>query len=276
MATISSEEVTKIRKELDAEKLEHAQLNGRFLAKSEDFDKLKAKSEASDKELADLKAQLRQYESSAQSLDELERTKKEMIGLRAECMNLKRAADMGAGALEQLSMIQKEHELLVKELADIKATSFETERASLRKGEKSVGDKESKLKVIEEIREILGEVIYVYKTLETNAKEFSMIYSDKKEKVDGYRSAFTSFEQSKKKEEKIEILKSLAPTLGFLSAIPIKPENFKLLSQCMAETMKLKSAKLEVYGEQMLKFEKMINISKEKVALYEQKLSFYY
>jgi hypothetical protein len=269
--------VGKLRKELEAEKLEHAQLKGQYYAKTEELDRLKAKLEVSNKELLELKVQAQRFAGSAGSLEELEQAKKELIVLKAECAALKKSADLHVGALEQLAILQKEHEMLVKQLADIKSASFEAERATLRKGDKGSSETPlTKVNVIDELRGLLAEVVYVYRTLDTNAKELKMIYSEKKEKIEGYANAVTAFEQSKRKEEKLKIIQELAPTLGFLNAIPSKPENAKLISQCLAETIKVKSAKLETYNDQIAKFDRMLTVAAQKIPEYEQKLTLYY
>lgn len=145
----------------------------------------------------------------------------------------------------------------------------------LKENNKPVEGEQSKISIIEELRLDLGEIIYVYKTLDTNSKEFAANYTEKKEKLIEYSALMESIQNLKKPAEKLELLQKLAMTFPFIKGIPIKADNLKILVPCLIETIKHKLNKKVVYENQMTKFKQMIDTAMLKISEYEQKMAFY-
>ncbi len=268
----SSSELARLKKELDDEKLHSAQLNGRYLETREELEKTKGRYEQMEKETGELKVRMTKLEILSQSVPELEGYKTEAERLRVECQKLQTKAEEGASAVEQMATMQKQHELMVKENTDLKASLYEVE-SSMKTVAKSPSDK--KLQIIEEIRGILAEVIYVYKTLDTNAKQFVMDFETKKERAKEFAGVVEQLGHMKR-EEQLEKLKALAADIAFLHGFPLRPESVKGMLACLTAAAERIPEKMQRYEDEIGKFNTMLGVSKAKVGEYEQKLAFYY
>lgn len=258
--------------------MNYAELNGKYLEKVEEFDKNKERLTQCEKELSELKSKLSKFDLMSKNVDELESCKKEIIKLQTENKKYKTIADEGSIAIEQVAGLQKQHEQLVKENSDLKATLFDAEgmlKSASTTGSKA-DEKDKKISIVEEIRLALAEVIYVYKTLDTNAKEYIMGYEIKKDKAQEYVKTIEELQRNPKKESQLDFLKTLSSDIAFLAGFQLKPENLKTILACLAAAAKKKESKLETYNIEIGKFNSMLEVSKIKVTEYEQKLSLYY
>ena len=273
----SNGEIGKLKKELSDEKTHNAELKGQYLEVKEDFEKVKSKVGEYEKEVSDLKAKLLKSEGAVQNIEELEKCKKELAELKTENRKLENKTSDAAVALEQAELLQKQHEILVKENSEIKANLFDVEN-KLRTLDPNVtkSDSKEKLKIIEEIKLILSEVVYVYTTLDTTTKQFIAMYEEKKDKAQYCLNTIQSIEQAKKKDEQMKLAESLTSDVAFLQGFTLKTDNFKTIISCLKAYGEKKAKKLEDYTSQIARFTGTLNVSKPKHEEYEQKLALYY
>ena len=121
--------------------------------------------------------------------------KKTLRELKEKNRVLQNAAGEKIVSKEILNSLQRQHEIIVKENAELKASLFEVETQS----KSSNSDK--KLKVISKIQEILAEVIYSYKTMNVNAREFADSFILKNEYAKEFISLIDELEKCKKGTE---------------------------------------------------------------------------
>lgn len=204
--------------------------------------------------------------------------KKDMEELKAENKKLKNAADEGAVAVEMMEKLQKQHDLMVKENTDLKAALFYAESTVKSTEATPEGSKQDskKTQVIDEIRQILAEVIYAYKTMGTNAKQFITTFDAKKDKAREYLAAVEKVSQMKKREDQVQILKALENDTTFLKAFPAKADQIKQILACLAATVEKKTGKVQIYDEEVQKFNTMATVAANKVTEYEERLALYY
>lgn len=274
-----SPDTTKIKKQLDDAKLELAGLSGRYLEQSEELNRVKEKLEKLEREDIENKSKLKELLEIKKKLEDYEFTKRELADIKAKVEEYKRAASEKKEAVEIAAALQSQYDTLKKQNLELKDALFQAENKLLHSeisGEHSSGGipEEKKMNVVEEIKQYLAEVLYVYKTLDTNTRELKEIYSTKKEKLERYREIAEGL-GNKKNKEKIAILKDLSEDFGFINVIQVKEENLKLLIPCLLETINLKMAKLEPYENQLMKFDQMINVAKVKLEEYDQKLNLF-
>eukprot|EP00831_Metopus_contortus_P061783 TRINITY_DN5368_c0_g1_i4.p3 TRINITY_DN5368_c0_g1~~TRINITY_DN5368_c0_g1_i4.p3 ORF type:complete len:112 (-),score=28.29 TRINITY_DN5368_c0_g1_i4:295-630(-) len=79
---------------------------------------------------------------------------------------------------EQYSMMKRQYDILVNEIKSLKESLFAFENQS------ASSKPDSKISVVEEMQALIGEVIFVYKTLGTNSREFIEFYEEKKGKLE--------------------------------------------------------------------------------------------
>lgn len=230
--------------------------------------------EAQNKKIQKLESKKKPTEETKVDSEEYQNAMKEISELQAQVKKLSSEAGEKAEAVEQASILQKQHEMMSKKQAELTTALFEAEK-KLKENNKPVEGEQSKISIIEELRLDLGEIIYVYKTLDTNSKEFAANYTEKKEKLIEYSALMESIQNLKKPAEKLELLQKLAMTFPFIKGIPIKADNLKILVPCLIETIKHKLNKKVVYENQMTKFKQMIDTAMLKISEYEQKMAFY-
>ncbi len=267
------EELEKKKRQLEEETIHRTELK-------EECEQQKKELTEKEAEITELKVKLAQMESLTKVADELEVTQKELASLKALNKTLQNAADERAVAVELMESLQKQHELMVKENTDLKAALFEAEN-SMRSSEttsdsfiKAGGEK--KVQIIEEIRQILAEVIYAYKTMGTNAKQYMSEFEEKKDRAQDFIGTVEKLTQSKKKEEQTAILKALEGEAVFLKGFPPKSDQSKLMVACLNQVATKKAGKMHAYEDEISKFNTMIGVSASKVTEYEQRLAFYY
>ncbi len=163
---------------------------------------------------------------------------------------------------------------MVKENTELKAVLYEAESAGKNPGKAPTGDK--KLAITEEIRQILAEVVYVYKTLDTNAKQFMADFQEKRENAQKLVSRIADLPQMKR-DMQVATVKELAKDVVFLRGFPnINSDALKVILACLSAESARKQEKVQRYDDEIAKFSTMLGVSKAKVDEYEQKLSFYY
>lgn len=264
---------SKLLKQLEDCKLELARLGGRFLEKDEELNKEKENVEKLMKENYEQSKKIFELESKTKKWEDYEKIKLELNKLKAINNQLTESASEIVEALNQVSSLQKQLEFMKKQNLELKEALFQAENNPLH-NESSSEKKKITVSVIEEMKQYIAEIIYVYKTLDTHAKQFKVIYEAKKEKIEKYREIFSGYNE-KKNNEKIDILKQLSEEFCFIKIIQLKVENLKLLTPCLLESIKVKLNKLESYESEIIKFDQMIKITRQKLDEYEQKLNFY-
>ena len=255
--------------------MRNAELNGQYLGTKEEFEKLKNKIVEYEKQISELKAKLAKSDTLVQNTEELEICKKELTELQISNKQLKFKASDAAVAIEQAELLQKQHDILVKENSEIKASLFTAEN-KLKTLDPNAAKSESKVNIIEEIKLILSEVIYVYTTLDTTTKQFIAMYEEKKEKVQSCISTIQSMEQTKKKDEQLKLAENLAEDVAFLHGFNLKSDNFKTILSCLKAYGEKKAKNLDDYDAQINRFTSILNVSKPKQEEYQQKLELYY
>eukprot|EP00831_Metopus_contortus_P061780 TRINITY_DN5368_c0_g1_i1.p4 TRINITY_DN5368_c0_g1~~TRINITY_DN5368_c0_g1_i1.p4 ORF type:complete len:117 (-),score=29.13 TRINITY_DN5368_c0_g1_i1:295-645(-) len=95
-----------------------------------------------------------------------------------EFIKVKNEVDEGREAKEQYSMMKRQYDILVNEIKSLKESLFAFENQS------ASSKPDSKISVVEEMQALIGEVIFVYKTLGTNSREFIEFYEEKKGKLE--------------------------------------------------------------------------------------------
>ena len=258
----SDEKREKIDRELIILKAKYNSLEKTMTAKSDELTALKESTGIN-------------VESSQKQAEELENIKREFAELKELNGKLKIEADDRNSAVEAFLSLQKQHELMVKENSELKATLFVYENSQKSIVEETKQDT-SKLKIIDEIRQILAEVIYSYKTMSTDAKQNIMNIEVKKYKLDDFLSTKNKVLSFKKKEEILPALKTLESSEVFLKGIPNKAENIKLIINCLKEIGIKKAAKVGMYNEEIEKYKGIISISDSKITEYEERLALYY
>jgi chromosome segregation ATPase len=130
---------------------------------------------------------------------------------------LQLATDDRNSAIDAFESLQKQNEKLIKENADFKAAVFAYETSTNTPTTENIsGNEEQKVQIVEEIRQILAEVIYAYKTMETNAKQYILNIQYKQQKIQELLAKKDKVLQAHKKEEALGSLKLLEPSLPFL------------------------------------------------------------
>jgi len=175
----------------------------------------------------------------------------------------------GSSAAEHINKLQKQNELMVKENNDLRAALFVYENA--RKNPYSE-ETEVKISVIEEIRQLFEEVIYSYKTMNTNAKQWISNYGDKKSKANDFIEKKDKLIKAKSQEEFYELVNLYADSLTFLKTM----NNMQTAINCLKEMGIHKLVKLRIYENEIAKHTLISEVSDSKVAEYEDRLTFYY
>jgi len=187
------------------------------------------------------------------------------------------ADDAKNSAIDAFQSLKNQHEILLKENANLKAAVFTYETSnSSSKTKATSGNEEQKVQIVEEMREVLAEVIYAYKTMETNAKQYIMNIQEKQYKIQELTSKKDKVLQANKKEEALGLLKVLEQSLPFLKGIVDKLTNLKLISNCLKEVIKKKADKFSLYNEEIGKFKAFIEVAESKIQEYEKRLAQYY
>lgn len=254
-------------------------MNGRYIEITEDLKETKLKVEKLEKENFEYKKQLTDYKEITKKLEDYEVIKREAAELQQKNKDLKRAADQSAEQAELANSLKNQCETMKKQNLELKDALFQAENKLLHSeisGEQFQGSptEDKKLNIVEEIKQYLSEVIYVYKTLDTNARELKEIYEEKKTKIEKYHEMIENI-TSKKNPEKLAILKEIADGFCFINVIGIKADNLKILIPSLIESINIKFNKIEAYDYQLTKFDQMINVAKIKLEEYEQKMNLY-
>eukprot|EP00826_Nyctotherus_ovalis_P035472 TRINITY_DN3050_c0_g2_i3.p1 TRINITY_DN3050_c0_g2~~TRINITY_DN3050_c0_g2_i3.p1 ORF type:complete len:169 (+),score=53.09 TRINITY_DN3050_c0_g2_i3:218-724(+) len=165
--------------------------------------------------------------------------------------------------------------MMVKENADLKVALFEIEKETISESADSNSDNK-KLKVISEIQEILAEVIYAYKTMSTNAREFADFFTHKHDQAKEFISVVDTLPALKKAGEQTQQLKNLAEDVAFLQGFPLKPEFNSMVVGCLKKVSESKAVKLQGYVMEIDKYKSMLSVANAKIEEYEERLAMYY
>jgi len=232
-----------------------------------------------EKEILELKEKLLdKITTSKKRTEELNEAKRTIESLKATNKNLEMELIIKSEAAEDIERLTKQHEAMVKENANLKTTLYKYEStlpAALEDGATLDGI-DKKVSIIEEIREIIAEVIYAYKTLNTNIKELLITYEEKKKKVNDLKMRKEKLSHAKSKDEMNVMLKELEGSVSFLKGFGDKMGQIKVVQSCLKEIVAKKVSKMDVYEEEIAKFKAIIGISDTKIKEYEENLTMYY
>ena len=245
-----------------------------------EIEKLKANTISLSTELVKIKEEQKmnysKFENITKLSEELHLAKKTIEDLKEKNKSLQIISDEKSVSTELIESMQKQREALLKENSNLKAALFEAENPTKGKAIHDNKESESKsTKVIEEIQQILAEVIYSYKTMSTNGKEFLDFFIQKKDQAEEYISIVQKLQKVKKVSEQSELIESLKDDVTFLKGFPSKSDYNKIIINCLKEVADKKSEKLLEYGDEIGKYKSMIQISSNKVAEYEDRLTYY-
>lgn len=172
---------------------------------------------------------------------------------------------------EKIAQIEKENMDYKKKLSEFYSIKKIKKHENNENKQDPQSQEEINIFITEEIKQFITEIIFVYKTLDTNAKELKEIYELKKERAENLRNIAVTFEH-KKNKEKVAILKDLENDFGFIKAIGPSEKNTKILASCLMETINIKLCKHNFYENQLMKFNQMSTVAKQKIVEYNQKL----
>lgn len=221
-----------------------------------------------------MEAKIRQIGVQKELIVEIQ---KEIEELKTLNKSLQLDADEKNAAVQEAKALKSQQEILVKENADLKAVLLgqESDQSKPNPDEQTGTSSGKKAQILEEIREMLANVIYAYKTLSSNMKELKDRYGEKKLKLTNLLDRIKSINQVKKKEEFMAIIKLLEGQAIFLKGMPDKVKNMKLIISCLNEMSIAKKNKVKFYNDEILRCTEAIDVSESKINEYEDKLSLY-
>jgi len=199
--------------------------------------------------------------------EELEQATKMIAALEIKNKYLEQIADTYSSNPGAIQFSQKQDELSVKENTELKE--------SLSAAESDKNNEIKEVKVVEEVKKIIGEVVYAYKTMSTNAKGFEKAFVEKKEQVEYLISALEDLGSLKKASEIAIILKRLEDDMPFLKGFPKECDQYGIMIDCLTKVAEKKQKRLELYDNEIRKYNIMIEVADSKVTEYEKKLEFY-
>jgi DNA repair exonuclease SbcCD ATPase subunit len=198
--------------------------------------------------------------------EELEQATKIIASLEIKNKHLEEIADTHSSCTETMQSLQGQYELIVAVNTKLKESLFAAESIKSNK----------KVDVVEELKKSIGEVVYAYKTMSTNAKELEKMFKEKKEQVEYLVSVLENLGNLKKANEVATVLKSLKDVIPFLKGFPEGFNQHKTMIDCLAKVTEKKQGKLQVYEDEIEKYNKMMQVADNKVTEYEDKLNFYF
>jgi len=213
-------------------------------------------------------------EISDNGIGNIEQAARRIAELEALNKKLQKAAEDNESYAETIESLQKQRELMIKENADLKVSLYEAE-ANKKNNENNENTNTRKVSIIEDIKQCISDVIYAYKTMNTNAKQSKKIYADKKEQVEDFLAIVEGLATLKKDDEQMTIIKNLKEDTEFLKGFPDEPDQLKIILSCLKVMAGKKQNKLEQYKDEIEKHKTMIQVATAKITEYEEKLGFY-
>lgn len=268
---VAKSESSNIEKELAKAKTDLEMQKKQFEATKADYEK-KLAEERGKKGAGESREERKTKDKSPQTLqEELSATSKLLGELQDRNKQLQTRLDNYASYPEVIESLQKQHELMVRENADLKASLFEAE---LRKAGSEAAEK--KVNVIEDVKKCLTDVVYVYKTMSTNAKQFEGMFVEKRERAEAFVQAIDDLGKIKKANDVAAAIKSLEEDIPFLKGFPPKSDQLKTMVSCLKRAAEKKQGKFEFYDDEIKKYNSMVQLAEVKVAEYEEKLNYYF
>jgi len=240
-------------------------------------DKGKTITEVQLKELSkfkeDVEAKARQIEVQKELISGIQ---KEIKELNIKNKRLQLDADEKNAAVEEMKALKKKQELLINENGSLKEALLEQGKDNT-KPKASVNNGDNlRAQILEEIKEMLTNAIYAYKTLSSNMKDFRESYEEKKLRMNNFFMKVERVNNAKRKEEYMEIIKNLEESSVFLKGIPNKVKEMTMVIACLNGVSAKKKEKMKYYNDQIARFKEIIDISDGKASEFEEKLAFYY
>eukprot|EP00826_Nyctotherus_ovalis_P048171 TRINITY_DN5643_c0_g3_i2.p1 TRINITY_DN5643_c0_g3~~TRINITY_DN5643_c0_g3_i2.p1 ORF type:complete len:277 (+),score=122.93 TRINITY_DN5643_c0_g3_i2:116-946(+) len=265
-------ESSKVEKELAEAKADLEMQKKQFEATKAEYEKKLAEERGKKNPVENREEQKATKGKTLQSLqEELNAASKLVTELQDKNKQLQTRLDNYSSYPEVIDSLQKQHECMVKENADLKASLFEAEL-------KKMGNEaaEKKVNVIEDVKKCLTDVVYVYKTMSTNAKQFEGMFAEKKERAEAFVMAIEDLGKIKKTNEIAAAIKNLEEDIPFLRGFPPKSDQLKTMMSCLKRAAEKKQGKFESYDDEIKKYNSMIQLAEVKVAEYEEKLNYYF
>eukprot|EP00826_Nyctotherus_ovalis_P023953 TRINITY_DN1844_c0_g4_i3.p1 TRINITY_DN1844_c0_g4~~TRINITY_DN1844_c0_g4_i3.p1 ORF type:complete len:487 (+),score=204.53 TRINITY_DN1844_c0_g4_i3:77-1537(+) len=209
--------------------------------------------------------------------EEVEKAKEAIESLKATNKKLETELSKKMESVEDIKALIKQRDAVAKENSSLKETLFKYENlVPTALDGMTPDDTDKKVSIIEEIRQLITEVIYAYKTLSTNMKELLYIYEMKKARAHDFREKREKLLNAKSKEEMNTIFNGLEKKEAFLKGFTDKAVQVKLIQNCLKEISIKRMSKIDVYEEEIAKFKAIVDISDGKIKEYEENLALYY
>jgi len=272
-------ELISLKDELSEYRIKLTDTNSKLDAKAEMLQKAYSAVADQEKDLTNTKNKLKEFETLADNLEILERTKRQLEDLQADYAKLKNSSEDSISLLAQLDEVKKQKETLTKEFTSLKAYLFENEQKLLMYeksgGKIPVSGTPQKYKILEEIKAAFCEIMSLCKAMDTMAKEMMVIYEEKRDKAQEYAKFLPEYENTKNKEERLNMSQVLGNSFQFLNFIPKKLINMQIIDDVVLHTLKQRQKKINVYEDAISKYEKLIDVAVSKFNEYDQRLSCY-
>ncbi len=266
-------EVLALQQELVAAKQRVGDLEAQCDQQREELGRVAQARTNCENDLTDAKNRLKQFESLSDNLEILEKTKKQLEQLQRERGPLKKAVEEGAAAIEQLEQLRREKDELSVEVTGLQSSLYDAETALLQAGLTVAKKPSGQRSILDEMRQCIKELVYLYKTVHTLAKDLLTLYVGKKEKVQEFMAFIDSYTKLSSKDEKLRSLYGLPEAgFGFVAGVPKRTQNLPLLEACVQRTIQLKRNKLPFYEDQISKYTQLTQVSATKHVEYERKL----
>jgi len=270
-------ELLTVKEELAKANIKMKEMNLVIEEKEEELNSSNRKVSNQEAEINSLKGKIKEFQNLSENLEVLEKTRRQLEDLQEENKRLKDLADQTASSLAIAKELNKEKDELVKEFTLLKSNIFEEEQKSLQavKSEDNLKEEVKKYKVIEEIREMLLEVMLLYKTLETLAREGSTKYTEKLNKIKECVKLLSGYVETVDKQERLNMTKVLHNVFPFFNSIPKKKTYLNIIDNCVISCFRTKQKKVIQYEDLIIKYKELANEAVKRYSEFELKLSCY-
>eukprot|EP00826_Nyctotherus_ovalis_P011087 TRINITY_DN12893_c0_g1_i13.p1 TRINITY_DN12893_c0_g1~~TRINITY_DN12893_c0_g1_i13.p1 ORF type:complete len:468 (-),score=58.60 TRINITY_DN12893_c0_g1_i13:1685-3088(-) len=132
-----------------------------------------------------------------------------------------------------------------------------------------------KRKVIEEIKEYLKEILYVYGTLRNLIKERAATIKLKQARISEYGGKIEEIKKLANKDQQLKLIKELKETIPFMSALTLRNDNMKTMFLGIVAEGNAKYSRLAKYADEADKYNDIAKVIKERCLIFEAKLNAY-
>lgn len=241
-----------------------------------------AGSAARSAELETLQEKVRAYESLIGDLKAHELLAETLQMLNLKNIKLREDIEEALSYKEDYENIKKLNQNLSEELNSMKASAiWDSNKASqiIAAGDQEHSKLDKKIarkkKVIEEIKEYLKEILYVYGTLRNLIKERVVAIKQKQARISDYGSKIEEIKKLTNKDLQLKLIVELKESIPFMSALTLRKDNMKTMFLGIVAEGNARYSRLGKYAAEADKYNDIAKVIKERCPLFEAKLNAY-